>query len=293
MSFKAKTNEFRNLFKTAASCWLSHDDMRLAAALSYYTVFSLGPLLILATAIAGLAFGDEAASGALSRELTGLVGPTGAQAVEALVTSARRKESGVIASIIGIIVLFLGASGVFTELKAAINKIWDAHPKKSTGVMSFFKDRLLSFAMVLAVGFLLLVSLVLSAGLAAVAEFAKGYLPIPGPAMHLLATLASFLLITCLFAMLFKFLPDCRVRWRDVWLGAALTSLFFSVGKTFIGLYLGQSAVLSSYGAAGSVVAVMLWAYYSSAIFFFGAELTRARAELHAPKELPVQAAAA
>lgn len=285
MAIRKRLETAKELITGAAARWNDDNALRLSAALSYYTVFSLGPLLLLATAVAGLIFGTEAARGELSQQMQGLLGKSGAEAVEALVASARKPHEGILATVVGFVVLLVGAAGVFAELKSALNQIWGAEPRKTSGALEFLRDRLLSFAMVLAVGFLLLVSLVVSTVLSALEKFAAGYLPLPPLFLQLANVAVSFALIGLLFAAMFKFLPDRPVSFRDVWIGAALTSFLFAVGKLGIGLYLGKSAVLSSYGASASVVAVMLWAYYSAAIFFFGAEFTRVHADCHAREE--------
>ena len=260
---------YREVAKKAFDGWNDHDAFRLSAALSFYTVFSIGPILILATAFAGLIFGHDAAQGELSSQLRSLLGRAGADAVQALVADAQKKSTGILSTIVGLVILFIGASAVFAELKSSLNLIWDASPEKSRGVRGFVRTRLLSFAMVFIVGFLLLASLIASAVLAALGDFAPTYFVSLG---------IPFSLTTLLFAMMFKVLPDREIGWRYVWRGAVLTSLFFSVGKFFIGWYLGRSAIASTYGASASIVAVLMWAYYSSVIFFYGAEFTHAEA---------------
>ncbi len=270
-----------SITKETANQWIDDDCMRLSAALSYYTIFSLGPLLILAISVAGFFLGAEAARGELSYQLTGLLGEEGAKAVEGIVAGAREEKSGVIATIVGFVILIIGATGVFAELKSALNFIWHAAPPKSSGVVAFLRARLLSFAMVLAIGFLLLVSLLLNAAVAITGKFMNGFLPLPEVALQGLTTLASFLVITILFALIFKVLPDKDVKWRDVWIGAAITSVLFSIGKLLIGLYLGKSSVASTFGASGSVVIILVWSYYSSLILFIGAEFTEVYSRRH------------
>lgn len=254
--------------------WWKHNCLRLGAALAYYSVFSLGPLLILVTAICGFAYGEEAAHGQLFGQIRQLIGDDGAAALQSLLASAKSPANNVLASIIGFVTLLVGATGVFAELKDSLNLIWDVKPKEESGLWSFARTRLMSFAMILAIGFLLLVSLVVSAALAAVSKYVGEVLPVPVWVFSTLAFFVSLAMITVLFAMLFKVLPDTHVNWRDVWMGAGLTSLLFTIGKTVIGLYLGKSSVASAYGAAGSVVIVLLWTYYSSQILFFGAEFS-------------------
>jgi len=271
---KGRWSEIVDYSKETVNCWLEHNAFRLSAALAYYTVFSLGPLLLLAVAIAGLFFGQQAANGELTQQLRGLFGPQGAAAVQQLLASMSKSRYNVTASVVGAVILLFGATGVFTELKASLNEIWETHPKKSTGVMGFLHDRLLSFAMVLAIGFLLLVSLILSTVLAAASDSISRVIHVPPFFFHAVAFLSSFAVITLLFAAIYKVLPEASVRWRDVWVGAVMTSLLFTIGKTLIGFYLGRSSTTSPYGASGSIVIIMLWAYYSSLILFLGAEFT-------------------
>ena len=248
---------------------------RLGAALSYYTIFSLAPLLLIAIAIAGLVFGQGAARGQVFGQLRGVLGPTAAEGVQEMVKNAAKPKTATIATIIGIITLILGASGVFGQLKDALNTIWDVEPKKSGGILGMIKDRFLSAAMVFGVGFLLLVALIIDATIAAAGRYAHGHLPGGEAFWHALQLVASFGVVTVLFAALFRFLPDLRIEWRDVWPGAAFTSLLFVLGKFALGLYLGKSAIGSSFGAAGSLVVVLLWVYYSAQVLLFGAEFTQ------------------
>jgi membrane protein len=282
---KAKLRLFWSLLKESAEEWDKDNALRLSAALSYYTIFSLAPLLIIATAIAGLAFGGEAVRGELSSQLTAFLGAEGAKAVQGIVASAQKPTSGVIATITGIVALLVGATGVFTELKSAINQVWGIVPKQSAGIKGFFRDRLLSFAMVACVGFLLLVSLILNTVLAAASKYFATYFPLPGIALPLLYSVVSLLLVITLFALIFKVLPETHVRWRDVWHGAALTGVLFTIGKFIIGLYLGRSGVTSAFGASASVVLILVWTYYSSLILFLGAEFTEVYARRKAAWE--------
>jgi membrane protein len=245
---------------------------RLAAALAYYTLFSLAPILVIAVAIAGLVFGDEAARGQIGAQLQHLLGAKGAAGVQEMIANSSREKAGVMATIIGTLTLLLGASGVFGQLKDALNTIWSVPPKKGAGIKGLVKDRFLSLTMVLGVGFLLLVSLLFSAGIAALG---KHLLSGIGETVVQLGTLVlDFAVATVLFALLFRYLPDKRVPWRNVWLGAAVTSALFAAGKILIGIYLGKSAIASTFGAAGSLAIILVWLYYSGLIFFFGAEFT-------------------
>jgi membrane protein len=250
---------------------------RLGGALAYYTAFSLAPLLLIAVAVAGLVFGREAAAGQLTAQFRDMVGEKGGTLVETMIAQSANPGSGMVATIVGTIMLLVGAIGVFGEVQDSLNTVWGVRPKEGRGWRGFLRDRFLSFSMVLGTAFLLLLSLVVSAVLAPLA----GLL---GQAAHLGV---SFLVVTVLFAMIYRYLPDAIIAWRDVWLGAMVTSLLFSLGKLLIGLYLGRSAVASTFGAAGSLAALLIWLFYSAQIFLFGAELTRAFADRHGSGIIP------
>jgi membrane protein len=269
------------LLKCAYLEWSKDRAPRMAAALAYYTIFSLAPLLIIAVAIAGLVFGMEAAQGGISGQIQGLVGRDGAKAIQAMIQSAHKPVHGVIGSMIGVFALFLGASGVFSEMQDALDSIWHVSPDTKTGILSLVKERFLSFGMVLGIGFLLLVSLLFSALVAAVTKYLGDMLPIPAVLFESFDFLLSLLFITVLFAMMFKLLPSTKIAWSDVWIGAALTSLLFTSGKFVIGFYIGKSVSVSAYGAAGSLVVIVAWIYYSALILYFGAELTRVYTRTH------------
>jgi membrane protein len=264
-----------SLTKASAKAWSEDKASRLAAALSYYTIFSIAPLLVLAIAVAGIVFGREAASHQLFGEIRGLVGDQGAQAIQTMVQSVNQKGGSVLATIIGIATLLLGASGAFGQLQDALNTIWQVQPKPGQGIMGFLRTRFLSFSMVLVIGFMLLVTLVVSAALAAVSHYLEGILPIPAPVLQLINFAISFGVTALLFTLIYKVLPDVTVRWRDVWIGGMVTAFLFSIGRYLIGLYLGRGSVSSAYGAAGSLVILLLWIYYSAQILFFGAEFTK------------------
>ena len=266
---------FLSLFKDSFNQWMDDQAPVLGAALSYYTVFSLAPLLVLTIAIAGMAFGEEAARGEIVGSIQGLVGREGALAVQTMIENARKPESGILATVIGVFVLLFGASGAFAQLQNALNVIWKVAPNANSGVIPFLRRRFFSFAMVLSVGFLLLVSLAVSAALAAVGRYFAGVLPGGEAFWQITNFIISFGVVTLLFAMIFKFVHDARVAWSDVWIGSALTAILFSIGKFLMGLYLGNSTIGSTYGAAGSLVVLLVWIYYSSQILFFGAEFTR------------------
>ncbi len=262
------------LLKGTYADWNRHQAPKLGAALAYYTILSLAPLLIVVMAVIGLAFGEQAARGEIMQQIQGMVGSQGAEAIQAIVANANKPKSGVIATVLGLITLFLGASGVFVELRDSLNKIWEVPPRPDGGIWAMIRERFLSFGMVLAIGFLLLVSLVVSAGISAAGAFVGGLLPVPAWALHAASSLLSLIVFTVLFALIYRFLPDEHVTWRDTFLGAAFTSVLFTVGKLAIGLYLGNAGIASTYGAAGSLVVVLVWIYYSSQVFFFGAEFT-------------------
>lgn len=265
----------KDLVKETFREWSEDKASRLAAALSYYTIFSVAPLLIIAIAVAGLVFGKEAATEQIVGEIQGLVGKQGAEAIQEVLKNASDTGAGVMATLIGVGTLLLGASGAFAQLQASLNTIWEVKPKKGRGIKGMLRDRFLSFSMVLVIGFLLLVSLILSAVLAGVGKYISGVLPMSSAVLQVVNFAISFGVTTFLFALIYKVLPDATVRWRDVWVGAAVTALLFSLGRFLIGLYLGRSSVSSAYGAAGSLVVLLLWVYYSSQILFLGAEFTQ------------------
>lgn len=267
------------LLKAAVSDWSADKAPRLGAALAYYTALSLAPLLLVIIAISGLVFGEDAARGQIVGQLQGLVGPDGAKAIQDMLANARRPASGAVATVVGVVTLLLGASGVFGQLQDALNTVWEVEAKPGRGVVALIRDRFLSVTMVLGTGFLLLVSLAVTTGIAAAGETLKDFGPGLEAATHVLIAVVSFAVVTVLFALIFKFLPDADVRWRDVWVGAVATALFFVVGKFGIGLYLGHASIGSAYGAAGSFVVVLVWVYYSAQILLFGAELTQAYAK--------------
>jgi membrane protein len=247
----------------------------MSAALAYYTIFSLAPILVIAVAIAGLVFGVQAAQGEITEQIQGLIGLDGAKAVQVMIQSAHKPAHGAIASVIGVLALLLGASGVFSEMHDALNSIWHVRPDEKGGVWELIKARFMSFGMVLGIGFLLLVSLLLSALLTAMAKYSQAILAIPAFFLHSVDFFLSLFFITALFALIFKLLPDVKIAWSDVWVGAALTSLLFTIGKFAIGFYVGKSVSASAYGAAGSLVMVVAWIYYSALLLYFGAEFTR------------------
>lgn len=266
--------EVWSMFREAGANWIEDKAPQLGAALAFYSLLSIAPLVIIAVAVAALVFGEEAASGGLMTQLTAMVGEDGAKAVEEMLASARQPAAGTTAAVLGLITLLFGASGVFAQLQDAMNTVWEVPPKKQSGIWGFIRTRFLSMAMVLGTGFLLLVSLIFSASISAAGTWLTGAIPALEPVLHIANAVVTFLVVTLLFAMIFKFLPDAQVAWRDVWVGALLTAVLFTIGKLAIGLYLGQAALGSAYGAAGSLVVLIVWIYYSAQILFFGAELT-------------------
>lgn len=265
------------MLKDTATRWSDDNAPRLGASLSYYTAFSLAPLLLLAISLAGLIFGRAAVQGRVMDQLGTLMGPESARAIQGMIQAAYKPASGTIAAIVGFVTLLFGASGVMTELKNALNQIWRV--KEKSGFKTLVRDRLLSFGMVLVIGFLLLVSLVISAAVAAMGRYFQNLLPIPAFFLEMINNVVSFGVVLLLFAALFKALPDAKIRWPDVWIGAGITALLFTLGKFLIGLYIGKTSVASSYGAAGSVLVMLLWIYYSALILYFGAEFTRIYAD--------------
>ncbi|HTQ05630.1 MAG TPA: YihY/virulence factor BrkB family protein [Polyangiaceae bacterium] len=264
-----------SLVKATGNDFMDDNALRLAAALAYYSLLSLAPLVVLAIAIAGFAVDEHAVRGAIAHELGTVVGSAGAVAVEGIVRSAKAPTAGIVSSVVGLVVLLFGASGVFGELQSALDTIWEVAPKPGRGLKGIVKDRLFSFAMVMGVAFLLLVSLILSAALAAVGRYFGATLPGGEAVWHVVNFVISLGVVAALFAVMFKTVPDAKVDWHDVWVGGLVTSLLFGIGKFLIALYLGKSSTSSAYGAAGSLVLLVIWVYYSASILLLGAEFTR------------------
>jgi membrane protein len=262
------------IFRTTFSEWNADNVQRMSAALAYYTIFSLAPLLVISIAIAALVFGGKAAQGEILAQIQGFIGQDNAKAVQTMIQSAQKPAHGTIAAIFGVGVLLWGASSVFTEMHDAMNTIWDVDVTAQSGIWSLVKTRFLSFGIVLAIGFLLLVSLLLSAAASGMAAYIEGRLAVPVGLFHILDLLVSEIVITMLFAMIFKILPDIKIAWKDVWAGAVSTAILFTTGKFAIGFYIGKSVSASAYGAAASLVIVVMWIYYSAFILYFGAEFT-------------------
>jgi membrane protein len=277
-----------DIFRRALAGWWNDNVPRMGAALAYYTLFALAPILIVAIAIAGVAFGPEAVRGEIVGQIQGLVGREGALAVQAMLEGAAKPSSSVPATIIGIITFFLGATGAFLELQADLDTIWRVKPRSRGNFLGdLVMQRLISFGLVLGFGFLLLTSLVVSAALAALDTYMGNAFPGVSVLWEALNVIVSLIVITLLFAMIYKVLPDVKLAWSDVWVGALVTAGLFTIGKFLIGLYIGTSAVASTYGAAGSVIVVLVWVYYSSQIVLLGAEFTRAYVERLGPRPPP------
>ncbi len=267
-------NEFWGLVKTSGNHWVDDKAPRLGAALSYYTVFAIPPLFVIILFIVSLVVDPERIQAMLFSEVGGLIGKQSAEAIQSAMTAQMQTNKGLVASIIAVATLVITATGLFIELQDALNSIWGVKAKSGQGIISFVRNRLLSFAMVVGIGFLLLVSLVVSAALSAFGKYVSGLVPGLDVLWMVTNAVVSFAVITVLFAMIFKVLPDVKVRWRDVWVGSATTALLFTGGKFLLGLYLARSTAVSAYGTAGSLVLILLWVYYSAQILFFGAEIT-------------------
>ncbi len=280
------------LVKDTVSDWSDDNASRIAASLACYTLLSIAPLVVLCVAIAGMVFGRDAAQGQIAGELGSVVGAQGAEAIQSIVANAKSPGTGLLASIGGTAVLLFGASGVFGELQAALNTVWEVQAKPGRGFWGLIKDRFFSFTMVLGVGFLLLVSLVLSAALAGVGKYLTEAAPL-APLWQSLNVIVSLGVTALVFALIFKIIPDVKIGWRDVWVGALVTSILFSLGRLLLGLYIGRSSVSSAYGAAGSLAALIVWVYYSGQIFLFGAEFTQVYATRYGSRIEPSEKAVA
>ena len=275
------------LLKETFKEWNDDNASRLAAALSYYTIFSLAPLLIIAIAIAGAVFGDEAASGEIVKQIQGLVGKAGAEVIQTALQNAQKPDTRNFASIISIGVLLFGASNVFAQIQDALNTIWEVEPKPGRSFLLTLRKRFVSFAMVAGVGFLLLVSLIVNTALEAMLKYFNNLLPGFDWLWQVGNFAISFAVITLLFAFIYKFIPDAKIAWNDVWIGSAMTSLLFVIGKYLLGLYLGNSSFGSAYGAAGSLIVLLAWINYAAQIIFFGAEFTQVYASKYGSRIEP------
>ncbi len=270
---------FFQISKEAVSEFLADDAMSLAAALALYTVIALAPLVTVMLTIAGMALGDQAAQ-MFVQQAEGLLGKSGAEAIKGIVDNASKPSSGIIQGIIGFIILLTSASAVFAQLQASLNRIWNVVTKPGLGIMHVIRTRLFSMSVVAVLGFLLLVSLVVSTGLAALGSYFKTLASSMEVLLHVVNFLVAVGVTTVLFACIFKYIPDVIIRWRDVWIGALVTAILFNVGQIGLGVYLGHSATATSYGAAGSFMVLILWLYYSTLILFYGAEWAQVRARV-------------
>jgi membrane protein len=279
MQYNSSVAKLGGIFREAFQRWIADGASEMAAALSFYTVFSLAPILIVATALAGFVFGRDAAQGQIVHQLEGLIGKTGAAAIQGMIQAANRPVQGIVATIASVVSLTVGAVGVLGELKVSLNRIWKT--EETGGIKEVVKRNAIFLGMILGIGFLLMVSLIINAVLAFVGNWMSGMLPATNVMLQLATELASLGVISVLFAAMFKILPSIEINWRDVWIGAAVTACLFSLGKFALGMYLGRSTVGSAYGAAGAILIVLLWVYYSGLIFYFGAEFTKAYAEVY------------
>jgi membrane protein len=285
-----KRKSIWQFLKTIINEWIEAEPFQLAAALSYYTLFSLAPLLLIAIGVAGFVFGREAAQNQIVETLQGMIGQESAQTVQEMIqTSNEKPKTGMFSTIIGFVALLFGAGGVVGQLQTSLNKIWEVTPKPGQGIWGFIRQRFFSFAMVLAIGFLLLVSLLVTALLSSFTGMLSSLLGDATFVAHAIDLLVSFGFVTLLFALIYKYVPDVEIQWKDVWVGAALTSILFTIGKYLIGLYIGTSGVSSSFGAAGSLITVLVWVYYSSLIFFLGAEFTKVYASEYGSGVVPAE----
>jgi len=275
------------LLKETFTQWLEHKAPRLAAALAYYMVFSLAPLLVIAIAIAGAVYGKDAARGEIVARIGGFVGRDAASVIEKAIANASQPDLSNIASLISIAILLFGASGVFAQLQDALNTIWGVQPRPGQVVKQFISKRILSFAMVLSLGLFVILSLLLTGWISALSKLDL----LPGfPFLWKFLSLAvSFGLVTLFFALVFKFLPDAKVAWSDVWIGALITSILFAIGRSLLGWYLGKTSFASTYGAAGSLIVLLAWVYYSAQILFLGAEFTEVYARKYGSRITPTR----
>ncbi len=283
---KLMLRDIVGLLKQAAQGWLDDRANSMGAALSYYTVFSVAPLLLIVISLAGIFLGEEAARGAIVGQISGMVGETGAQAIETLVQNVAEPGKGVIGTRVGVLLLLVGATTVFAELQEDLNRIWKVpNVEPPGGLWGWMRARVLSIGLILAIGFLLLASLIVSAAIAALGNWSSAFLGTWETVARAIDMLLSFSIVTTLFALIYRFMPQVHIRWRDVWIGAAVTAFLFTIGKWLIGLYIGKSAVASGFGAAGSLAVLLVWLYYSAQIFLFGAEFTWAYAHRFGSKK--------
>lgn len=280
-----RARDFIALLKNSAIAWQEDNASSMGAAVAFYTVFSIAPLLIIVIAVAGFVWGEDAVRGEIIRQLNGLVGRDGAAGVQELLKSANKPAQGITATLMSIVFLIIGSTTVFAELQGALDRIWRVPAATVTGIWNTVRARLLSFGLVLGLAFLLLVSLVVSAALAAFSQMTNGLLPGWEFVLQMLNILVSVSIATVLFAMIYKFMPRAQVAWRDVWVGAMVTAILFEFGKFLIALYVGKSSTISSLTAAGSLVVVLIWVYYAAQVFLLGAEFTWLYAKQHGSRK--------
>src|ERR1700730_7694826 len=286
------THSWRKLIADTISNWNDHDATTQSAALAFFTLFSLAPVLIVVIAVAGAVFGADRVREQIFQEFQLWMGPQAASFVEQILRSAAQPTGSRLAAGLGIVTLIFGASGAFVQLQASLNRVWEVKPKPGAAFTTLLRKRLLSFAVILGIGFLLVVSLVLSAALTALGDYVERHFAVPARLLHLTNIVVSFVVITLLFALIYRLLPDVRLEWRDVAFGSLVTSALFAIGKELIGLYLGRAGVASAYGAAGSLVMLLLWGYYSALIFLLGAEITRTQSLWRRGRRPPPEAGA-
>ncbi len=280
-------NVIWKLLSATYTKWTADRAQGLGAALAFYSIFSLAPLLLIVIAIVGLVFGQETAQDRIIGQIQGVVGEESAKAIHSMIEESRNPASGILATVLALVLLLLGATGVFVQLQEALNTIWRVEEKPGEGLWKSIKNRFISLLAVLGTGFLLLISLVISAALSAIGSTLEHFLPVPGLLLQLINLFVSFAIVTLLFAMIYKLLPDASIQWSDVWSGAIITSLLFTIGKFLIGFYLSKSDVGGAYGAAGALAVMLIWVYYASQIFLFGAAFTAVYAHARGSKLAP------
>ncbi len=275
------------LIKTTISGWNSNYAQSMGAALAFYTLFSIAPLLLIVLSITGYVFGLEAARGEVAAQLQNLMGEQGAMAVQALLQNVNKPMDGVMATIIGVVLLLIGATSVFAELQNSLDRIWRAPERvRVNGLFALLRERLLSFGMILGIGFILMVSLVFTAAIAAISQWWSPQFKDWAMLVNMLDIVFSFVMTTAMFALIYKFMPSVKIRWDEVWIGAVITAILFTGGKLLIGLYIGRSAIASGFGVAGSLIALLVWVYYSAQIFLLGAEFTWAYSGIYGSRKL-------
>ncbi len=282
--------ELKSLFSDVIDGWSQHNAPRLGASLAFYSLLSLAPLLLVTVSIVGLVFGHSAAQRQTEEQIQALIGPAAGKAVSAFLQGAHNTKHGLIATVLGLLTVLFSASGVVIELRDALNTIWNVPATSSKGfgfVTKYLKRRLFSFGIVVAIGFLLVISLALTTWIEAIVALSASILPGEATLLTVANSLLSFLVITFLFSAIYKVMPDVPIQWRDVLLGGAVTSLLFTIGKLVLGIYLGRASYASTYGAAASIVVLIVWVYYSGQIFFFGAEFTHVFAERYGSTPTP------